>query len=872
MIEKAPTLKISGKVYDFYFADFQNNGSASPSTMTVGYVLKTPAIDSTTVESEHISLEARTPTEIKIYKSGSSSPAFIFRGYPVSSSIVKSTERNTLEVKYIDESNVLDKKYVGLKGKFGPGFESKTWGNFSDIILVGKQVNPCEGIENGTVASDRCSPCVDSSNTIAQQKIECEKNLKKEIRDVVYTLPELLDKLTNNLGENGGVKIEKLPDSTLNVNYFARYTGTVREVLNNWCNDYGLNFYWDYNFGIRFVDLKNGIEINDSSIRNTSCRILGYTDKKSIEENSSFKMITYFGEDGKEIKYNCNTSNLRSITLKPLLLRDLVSDKNGEIDATIIRNYKTMENFFQCCMYASYSPVLRDMFVMYEIYGIKEYKDFLDYIITDDDYTDKGELKKSLEKKVLHLMGNTRVKYVFSNYSPNSADRTGFEFFLNQLPAEQRQVERIRQLYFMVAERSEEAYNKTLEIESALGKNFIGQYWYRFYSTVNRSVSPQIISPGDGSATYYKAGDEMQFDFAKDLPASIKYLSEFIKVEKETNQSSKGKSKDNFILMKRAASWVPSQNAEDTLKFVNEMSKYATKDLGYEQIMGLLKKDDRVISFYFNFEEKEEEVGNEVKKKIEFIKNIKTQENIDDKKKVNQVYKQGNGIYTYGLRSAKCSLYRIKNGSNKLDIYTPSQSFDRESNNFQGIDSGPPKIIRTHGGYKIFTEEVSSSFSNTVISNKVEMVYGISGKNKNAVKTTVNYRNATQDLIRLLKIAPVERNGIYNCEYTDEYIRDLIEKFSDNLVLDEPIEKRVVQYQLGGFFPSKLGVKDGLDQINIRLDGSEGFKTYVSFTNSPKKRINESISIKEFEKYLRTRQISHQNNFDTNGVPPSEVI
>ena len=829
--------------------------------MTVGYVLKSPAIDETTIESEHIPLDASKTTEIKIYKAGSSTPAFTFRGNPVSSSIVKSTERNTLEVKYVDESNILDKKYVGLKGKFGPGFESTTWGNFDDIILVGKQVNPCEDIDSGTTAIDRCSPCSDGNNNPNQQKIDCENNLKREIRDVVYTFPELLTELTNNLGATGKIKVEPLPDSSLNINYFARYTGTVREVLNNWCNDYGLNFYWDYGYGLRFVDLKNGIEINDSSIRDVSCRILGYTDRKSIEDNTSFKMITYFGEDGKEINYNCNSSSLKSVSLKPLLLRDLVTDRNGNIDKQILKFYKTIDNFYQCCMYASYSPVLRDLFVMYKIYEIKKLEDWKEYIFTEEDLKEdaSSETKKSADKKTLFLMGNMKVKNVLCEGAVETYEGAGFEFFLNQFPAEKRADERAKKLYFVVAERSVDLYNKMIEIESSLGKNFIGQYWYRFYSTINRSVSPQLISPGDGSVSYHKRGDEMQFDFIKDLPASMSYLREFISQDKRSNDSVIGKNADNFIMMKRAAAWSPHQNSVESSTFIEEISKYASKDLGDEQIMGLLKKKDSLTSFYFEPED------------LRFNIAGGRLENIVDKPKVNQVYKQGNGIYTYGLRSAKCDGYRVKTKSGKLDIYTPSQSFDSNIRGFQSSSSGPDPRVRTHGGYKIFIEE-SLSFSNKVLSDKKEMVYGISGKTNNSIKTTVNYRNATQDLLRLLKDTPSIIDGVYYCEYTDEYIKDLIEKFSENLVLDEPIEKRVIQYQIGGFFPSELSVKDGLDQINIRLDGQEGFKTYVSFTNLPKKRLNESISIKEFEKYLKTRQITHQSNFDTNGVPPYEII
>lgn len=867
MIEKAPTLKISGKKYDFYYVDFQNNGSRDPSTMTIGYVLPNSAtgIALSDINNEHMPIGADDAelTEVKVYKHGSSTPSFAFKGYPVSSRISKSPGRNELQVRYIDESVILDRKYVGLKGKFGPGFESVTWGNFDDIILVGEQVNPCEQIGDGTTAADRCSPCT-KGNDLNQQIIDCNEALQYEIRDVVYNFGDLISALSNNIGSDGKIKVEKLPNSKLNNSYYARYTGTIREVLSNWCNDFGLGFYWDYDFGLRFVDLKSGVNINDSSIRGVSCKILGYTDEISIENNVSSKVITYFGENGKKLPYDCNSSVLKSLSLKPLLLESLVTDIKGDLDPQILKTYKTLDNFYQCCMYSSFSPVLRDLFVLSEIYGIKSAKDFENYI-----YTETGEDKKK-DDKILFLLGNMKVKsFLDEKDSPEDYEKTAYEFFLDQFPAEKRAYMKKKGVYFIIAERSDEVYERTIKGEAALGSNFIGQHWYRFYSTSHRSVSPQINSPGDGSPTYYRRGDELQFDFLKDLPLSRKYLKNFIQKDKkksDANAATNGdKSRDNFIYMKRAAAWVPEQNSIEIANIIESISYLELANLGNEQFLNLFGKNDFCFSVF--------------PAEYTFEGELTGFENPIDKEKKNQVYKQGNGIYSYGLRSSKCGRYtfkikenkELKEKSVKLEIYTPSQSFKTVNRNFEGIDEGPDERFVTHAGYKIFIEE-AVGFSDEVLSKKKEMVYGISGNKNNSVRLNLNYRNATQDLLRLLNNNPSLVGEKYFCEYSEDSIKEFVEEFADKLGVEDPIQKRVVQYQIGGFFPTKLGMKDGVDQISIRLDGQEGFKTYISFSNLPKRRINEVISIKEFEKYLALSQINHKTKFDTEGVAPQDII
>lgn len=836
MIEKSPTIKISGKHYDFYSVDFENNGADGPSTLMVNYV-------NTSGDLQHIPLGnyKTAPTEIKIFKTGSSTASFTFKGYAVSSKISEKPGQNTLSVKYYDESSILDNKIIGLKSKFGEGFkvlkEKHAFGSFTEIILVGREVNECLDIPLAANRKDRCSPCKKDNGTVNQQLIDCENQSDYRIRDVVYSFSELITAI-----QTSGIKIQSPPNAT-NGNYFARYTGTIREVLNNWCSDYGITFYWDYSDGIKFVDLKSGIQINDSSIKNTSCRILGKEEENSIESNKSNSLIAYFGAEGEALNYDCNTSSLKAISLKPLILRDLIASKDGKVDAKIIESYKTVENFYICCCLANYSKTLRDLYVLYYIYEIRTAAQMEEAVI---------------QKTKMNLLGNLKPIKVLSKDNSSDDYKSGYYLFVNQLGKDKAKDLIDRKMYFVSAERSKMLHDRYLEVEENLGKNFIGQYWYRFYSSINRAVSPQISAP-DGSPQYFKSGDEMSFDFLSILPSSILNLKEFIKTDKSA-ASANSIAADNFILMKRGAAWSPSPGSSEVDKMLEDLNRYAMQDFGDEVFLDSATKDTRLYSLF------------DMPKGLDITFTGDTFENIIDKDKKNVVYKKDSMILTYGLKSAACKGIRVKTEQNLLSIYTPTQSFDSETRGDGKTGAAMDFRVRTHGGYKVFVE-TPTNLSSTIYKKKAEYIYGGSTLGKNSVGSVLNYRNVTLDIIKMIKDSGLRTDkGTTYCDYDGEAIKTLIKNFSDKLGVNEPIIKRTLKYVIGGFFPTELTLKDGLMSFNIRYDGQDGFTTHLSFSNVPKVRINENITIKEFEKYLKGQALNHQLSFNQKDVPPSEVL
>jgi len=276
-------------------------------------------------------LDTITPIEVKI---GS---FFTFKGYGVSFSKKQSVSSGTTcELTLVDTSIILDKLWVGLKGKHGGGpplirrsvklantaapvevnlntlystqkIDPITNGlavfiadnNDSNLILVGSYIDPCADQDKDQI-TDLCDPCSDT----ATSNIDCQKSRSFEILDVDYSFSELLEALNGKV--LFGNSISGVP-----TNYRAQYTGSLREVLNNWSQDFGWTFYWDSNANsIFFVNLSTGINIDNLKLENTlNCKIEEFSESRSIEDIKKTVNIAYFGKAGEVKNYTCSSTS-----------------------------------------------------------------------------------------------------------------------------------------------------------------------------------------------------------------------------------------------------------------------------------------------------------------------------------------------------------------------------------------------------------------------------------------------------------------------------------------------------------------------------------------------------------------------------------
>lgn len=255
-IKKTPNISL-GNFKDKVFSLNYSIGINGPSTLQISLI----------GTELGFSPSATTPRIVTVGNS-------YFTGYIVSSTERKGMSGAITEISMVDESIKLDRLFVGLKGKHGgiapanfkrrtgspvavetqldlsvlnAGRVSRTTDLFTiyesdpvpnDFILLGETIDPCEGDFDQLI--DGCSPC-DSRKTTDPKAIEnCLKKRNLDIHEVDYTFLDLL----NAISSNQSIGYELLSGSSTRIsNFRAQYTGTLREVLNNWCRDYGYSFF-----------------------------------------------------------------------------------------------------------------------------------------------------------------------------------------------------------------------------------------------------------------------------------------------------------------------------------------------------------------------------------------------------------------------------------------------------------------------------------------------------------------------------------------------------------------------------------------------------------------------------------------------------
>lgn len=221
-------------------------------------------------------------------------PQVKFNGYLVDLSSRISPAGNTLELTFFDTSRILDIYQIGLYKRHG--LESK-----NQLIIVGTELNPCVADPYGNPAPifyDPCHPCVNSLEKQAQRNyIDCVEKAKYEILDVVYNFTDLILKLKSK----GFILVNAVDP---NSKYTAQHTGTLREVLTSWCQDFGWFFYWD-NGRIVFRDLRNTIDVT-ANIENFCPNVLEYQTSYSMANSVKTATITNFSRAGDPAKlYEC---------------------------------------------------------------------------------------------------------------------------------------------------------------------------------------------------------------------------------------------------------------------------------------------------------------------------------------------------------------------------------------------------------------------------------------------------------------------------------------------------------------------------------------------------------------------------------------
>jgi hypothetical protein len=215
--------------------------------------------------------------------------------YFISYSKNVAVNEETITCTFVDGSILLDRYYVGLTNRHYKVNESPQSFN------VGVYCANCDSsitVNNGNVTrSVANSPNLLVNNLLV---VGDEEFIDQacDIPDVKYNFSSLLITMAkiSNFTFKNFVDINPL--------YKTSYTGTLREVLSNWCSDFGFGFYWDFlSNTLICIDLRDPINlgpvssyINSNFDQNNTSKnlsISSFSEEESLEGTYQQDYIDY---------------------------------------------------------------------------------------------------------------------------------------------------------------------------------------------------------------------------------------------------------------------------------------------------------------------------------------------------------------------------------------------------------------------------------------------------------------------------------------------------------------------------------------------------------------------------------------------------
>lgn len=500
-LELDPTSVVGSKMYGIdsycFSASVEFGSTGGPSTLTLQIVSKSGNYTLPTLPQEDKFYTKMPKTKIALGEGK------FFNGTLVSYSLQKKAEQKILSVSFKDNSYSLDQVTVGLDFYWG----SKTKNRQSDLMLLGKQMNPCDQNGDSEISFDEqnASGPVDYCSVLlacqSPDAYEDRCNPAGQILPVRYTINELINTLSS-------YKIKVRNASTflkLNTNP-NEFTGSLRSVLSSWCQEYGLTFYWDYNTDeLVFIDLSEDVKIDFNKYINLD-NIDEYTQTESIEETYSQGIVSYFGREGELKDYQANGKAV--VNLRPLTYADLIDVSDFSQTEINLKELSIALSY--------YSSTMREVYQWFYYYGIKGPSQAAQYLY-DTTAAQNSISAPGEDLKVLKNLANMKILQVASFDNDNAAN---FSIFEKSLAPEKLATLKSRSqvysktkssyqpvYYFIVADFDDQLLAKQYEEEANLAQNFLGRNWIRQYNPnlcCGASAISQIsvFSP-DGTANFY---------------------------------------------------------------------------------------------------------------------------------------------------------------------------------------------------------------------------------------------------------------------------------------------------------------------------------------------------------------------------------
>ena len=185
---------------------------------------------------------------------------FNFIGIPWSWTINESAAEKTLQVELIDGSVILDRYYVLLwkKGFFGNKGNSRGLKKKFDLTDVEYLIPTFNN--RGTLYFKKDNLGIEEITGTSNEASGKSGNViyvgKEEFKDSECTVPSTFYTL-DQLKEESPVPI----NITVPKDYRGTHEGTLREVISQWCNEAGYDFYWDFSSNrIQYYKSEDGID------------------------------------------------------------------------------------------------------------------------------------------------------------------------------------------------------------------------------------------------------------------------------------------------------------------------------------------------------------------------------------------------------------------------------------------------------------------------------------------------------------------------------------------------------------------------------------------------------------------------------------
>jgi len=251
--------EIKGNFYGGYpyAVDLQMGTFESASTLTISVVNETGKYATPTLSYKNVvTISIGTLT---------------FKGYLVEYRYNRGVSQKEMELIYEDCSNLLDRHYVGLHKRHGINNGVASYSpvlNYKEnlnenlvtvnpyLIILGHELHPCDVNKDGNIDGadfanqfDWCDPCPNCPPD--KQARKCDELNDLQIFDVGYSFDELCNKI--------GIPVPSIN----NIERIIRnYSGSLRDVLQAWCNEFSLSFYWNF----AATTIKEGLVLFDRSV------------------------------------------------------------------------------------------------------------------------------------------------------------------------------------------------------------------------------------------------------------------------------------------------------------------------------------------------------------------------------------------------------------------------------------------------------------------------------------------------------------------------------------------------------------------------------------------------------------------------------